>query len=223
MHTVMKVPAKVGIMSLIGVGDARPTARGNYFSLAEPEIRVLNFWAENLVSAVDRFLPDGLVQIRVYLVETTICEYKVCIIDDERIPKGWYNSTLCTTGSSGITAEIAKEIYDYIGDPENDYEKYIDPQMYYAKRGAVCSENNRWVTYSRDTSSEALVAALLEKRAQDKILDIPKNTWLDPKVHPMQPGRVVKLWKDGSMWAGYYAGGEKMASCDMYYPLPDPS
>jgi hypothetical protein len=172
---LIKVSAEVGMTSLIGVSGNAPYAWGNYFALKDPYIRVLNFWAENLKAAVDRhFLADGLVQIRMWEWETEQGKRHVCIIEDERIPADWYYQKLCFTGGGGIPTEVARDIYAIVGDPDNELERFIDPEMYYAKRGGkwVHSEGNNFnsVSYNqtrtREEEARVLTEALIEKRAQ---------------------------------------------------------
>lgn len=225
MFQVMKVPALVGCHSLINPGDEIPTIHGNYFSLRDPEIRVVNFWAENLEYAVKQFLTDGLVQIRVYKWDANGQEHRVCLIDDERIPKSWYLTSLCFTGSGGVPVEVAKEIYEYIGDPNMELQRWTDPEMYYARKGYIADGHGYGRLYKPGLTSDELVANLLKKREQEKAAQcpaVPVNEWLDPKEYPMQPGWVVKRWKSGTMWAGRYSGGDKAASCDEYCILPTP-
>ena len=123
---IVKVPAIVGGKSLIGVSKERPCSWGNYFELYNGP-RVWNFWAENLETAKERFLEDGLVQIIRY--------DRGCIIWDARIPDDWYYNKLCMTGGPAISLEIAKEIYEILGDPDYELEQWIDPYSYWKKRG----------------------------------------------------------------------------------------
>lgn len=139
----ISVPAKVGGMSLIGVGPLRPTSWGNYFWLASGE-RVLNFWAENLTAAVEQFLPDGMVTIvkytwvaKAYGDPLKMVTNTACIIQDERIPPEWYYNKLCSTGGTRPSAEVAQDIFAILGDPYNESEQYTDPVSYYAKRGGL--------------------------------------------------------------------------------------
>lgn len=137
LHTVRKVPAIVGSMSLIGTGRDRPVSWGNYFYLEQPDkedrneryrcLRVLNFWAENLKDAVEKFLPDGLVQIYDY--------GNHCLIMDERIPDEWYYHGICCTGGYVPRKEVLEEIKTLIKDPKNTIEEFLDPDKYYADRG----------------------------------------------------------------------------------------
>ena len=169
MSTVMHVSAVVGMTSLIGVHGEAPHHHANYFALVKPEIRVVNFWAENLTAAVEKFLDDGMVQIRIWSWEEAGGEKACCIIDDPRIPKEWYCTSLCFTGfGTKPPINVAKEIYDYIGDPTNQLEMFTDPEMYYARRGGVC--NNSWVSYDHSDdapTADDLVQALLEKRSKE--------------------------------------------------------
>lgn len=137
------VPAIVGMRSLVGVGKDRPVRFGNYFSLWDEEekdtfqhIRVLNFWAENLQYAVS----TGLLQDR--KVKIVLYPKQQAIIFDERIPESWYYNKLCFTGSYMPEKEVAREIYDIVGDPNNEYEQFEDPKSYYEKRGMYYDAEN---------------------------------------------------------------------------------
>lgn len=156
------IPAVVGVMSLVGVGNDYPLSWGNYFDFAPEDrrtmfytsIRCLNFWAENLNEARKRFLPDGKVNVILYTAEPTqgswedkdghhTIEYlpRWAIVDDERIPKDWYYNKLCFTGGRKPPKEFAEEIYRILGDPNNEFEQYTDPKSYWAKRGGTYHEN----------------------------------------------------------------------------------
>ena len=153
---IMKIPAAVGTRSLIGVGKQRPCSWGNYFwfdgiNYRDKGWRVLNMWAENLQDAKEKFLEDGMVQIRTYEYE----DKKFCIIDDDRIPEDYYYNKLCFTGYYRPSAEVAKEIFDYLGDPDNEYEQYVDPVKYWDDRG--------WV-YNPETGIRTIRAYIEERK-----------------------------------------------------------
>jgi hypothetical protein len=135
-----KVAARVGMQSLIGVGPHRPTSWGNYFWLiGDTEARVANFWAENLKTARERFLEDGLVEIVEWKMPHDKYVIVFAIIDDARIPADWYYDKLCFTGGWRPSLEIAKEMYAIRNypDAESELEEWTDPVSYYAKRGGV--------------------------------------------------------------------------------------
>ena len=121
---------KCSFMSCIGVGGSPPHAWGNYFALGP--IRVLNMWWENLEAADKRFNLGGIVRARVYS--------EWCLIDDDRIPKEWYYNKLCFTGSRAPSKEIAKDMYEFLGDPANEYEQFENPHEYHRKRGGEYKE-----------------------------------------------------------------------------------
>ena len=124
-----KIPARVGMMSLIGVCDEFPVSWGNYFWFREGEARCVNMWAENLDEARIRFLPDGMVEG--YLFDDTYF-----VVADDRIPTDWlYNKFCFTGGCSPKDKEILKEMYSIHGDPTNAAEEYLDPVAYHTKRG----------------------------------------------------------------------------------------
>ena len=132
------IPAKVGMMSLIGPGRERPTTWGNYFWFAkgpsgswEDGYRCVNFWAENLNTLVERgVLQDGLVKVKVY-------DKKWALVLDDRIPENWYHYSLCFTGCYRPSLEIIKDMFATRGDPENHQEEFTDPVAFHAKHGRV--------------------------------------------------------------------------------------
>lgn len=152
LHTDEYVSTAIGGMSLIGVGGKPPHSWGNYFSLWDGP-RVLNFWAENLTAADEQFNLGGKVKIRRYRDENR----DVCIIDDPRIPKEWYYNKLCFTGSGGgVSFEIAKDIYEYLGDPDNELERFTDPVSYYKKRGGTYHPGTGIVSYEVKATARKL-------------------------------------------------------------------
>lgn len=95
-----------------------------------------NFWAENLKAAVPLFLTDGKVRVRYYeWVNKNNLRLSGVVIDDSRIPRDWYYSKMCFTGSWLPPLEIAQDIYSIHGDPTNELEKWTDEDAYYKKRG----------------------------------------------------------------------------------------
>ena len=132
-------PPEVGEMSLIGVRSQPPVSWGNYFSLRSGP-RVLNMWAENLNHVVSQ----GLIADN----KLRVIDYgNYCIIDDIRIPEEYYYNKLCFTGGPRVSVEHAKEIYGYIGDPENELEQFTDPVSYYEKEGGTYDPNTGSVYY----------------------------------------------------------------------------
>lgn len=144
----IKIPAVVGSHSLIGVGGLPPHPWGNYFWFhdkdkpREENPRCLNMWAENLEVAVKKFLDDGLVEVILYNDSENDNDRFYAIVDDNRIPDGYYYNKLCFTGGYPPSKEIAKEIYDYLGDPDYEYERFIDTKTYYEKRGWLYDEKS---------------------------------------------------------------------------------
>jgi len=137
---IKKIPAKVGGRSLIGVVDKRPCSWGNYFWFEYPDDetdgggwRCVNMWAENLEAAVEKFLPDGNVVVAVW-------DDSYALVVDPRIPKDWLYQKLCFTGYTLPRPDVAREMYNLVGDPDNEYERFVDPKSYYAKRGGVYKE-----------------------------------------------------------------------------------
>lgn len=173
MYKVMetKIPADVGMMSLIGVRSPFPVGWGNYFWFSRecnpPEIqteayegiRCLNMWAENLREAKNRFLHDGMVKVRIYSEGLR----HWCIVVDKRIPSDWLYNTLCFTGGYRPPREACYDIYQILGDPNNEMEQFEDAEMYYAKRGGKLHQNGI-VSYHPDMTKEMLVRELLKNR-----------------------------------------------------------
>jgi hypothetical protein len=152
--------------SIVGIGTSNPPpySFGNYFGLS-CGLRVLNFWAENLQAAQPLFLQDGLVQIRVWTWhDDTGRERKVAVIHDPRIPGDWYHNKLCFTGFGRPPVEVAREIYELLGDPGNEMEYYSDPDMYYARRGQRLMGS--CVSWNAPETAEQLVAELEAKRKE---------------------------------------------------------
>ena len=147
-----KVPARVGSMSLIGVGGKPPYNWGNYFYLnytgpknTDPwrdGPRVANMWAENLTALVkDKTLEDGLIEVIDYNNE-------YCIVVDKRVPPDYLHNDLCFTGGRSPCLEIVEEMYRILGDPNNEIEQYINPKKYWEDRG--------WEYYDKGTMSKKL-------------------------------------------------------------------
>ncbi len=164
--SIVKVPAVIGMMSMIGVSHHRPCSWGNYFSLAgAPYPRIANMWAENLVTLVqNRTLLDGAVKVKLYedlsREETDHVEldnpafmfrrqnHFYAIVVDDRIPDdSWLYNKLCFTGCLRPHIDIIRDMYKVLGDPTNAIEEYEDPKNYYAKQGAEYDEKTGIVRY----------------------------------------------------------------------------
>lgn len=141
MFTNVKCPIECAGMSLIGVSKRSfPVGWGNYFWIVSPKresIRIFNFWWENLERANKEFDLKDKVNVRVYNNDGSLCG----LIDDKRIPLEWYYNKLCFTGFGRPAREIGKDMYDYLGDPDNEYEQFVDPKSYYEKRGYTYHNN----------------------------------------------------------------------------------
>lgn len=133
--TYKTVLARVGGMSLVGVGYERPCSWGNYFTLrGNPEYRVVNFWAENLDTLVSTgVLTDGMVNIKIY-------DDKWCLILDDRIPDNWYHYSMCFTGGYRPDLDIIKDMFATRGDPEKTWKNspILCPS---GTSGVVCTSN----------------------------------------------------------------------------------
>ena len=150
-----KIRASIGCMSLIGTGSQRPVSWGNYFWFSEDEgrsLRCLNMWAENLEEACKRFLPDGMVMVATWRGDRG----GFAIIVDERIPKDWLYQKLCFTGGYGPSIQQAREMYELVGDPDNELEQFTDPVAYYAKRGGSYDPKTGVIRYTIPARSKPL-------------------------------------------------------------------
>lgn len=108
-------------------------------------------WAENLVSANKQFKLHDEVKIRRY--------GNYCLIDDERIPKDWYYNKLCFTGCLSPSLEVLRDMYQYLGDPGNELQRYEDPKTYWTSRGHEYIEGPNGFTtikYNLSTQSRKL-------------------------------------------------------------------
>lgn len=173
VRETLKVPVDIAMHSLVGIhGRAFPLSFGNYFALEGTTpgsiLRVANFWAENLVEASRQFLEDGMVRIVMWSWtemdrgSSKTYNASICVIDDERIPPDWYYNQMCFTGGKRPPLEVATEMYAIRGDETYELERFIDPEMYYAKRGEVYSD----VMISRSTgdTAELVIRDLLTAR-----------------------------------------------------------
>jgi len=149
------LPIRCACQSLIGVGWKRPVSWGNYFWLYDDEsgsIRILNMWWENLEAltyAHNSFLAapiqDRVVEVRIYTDQKM--KRRWGIVTDKRVPSEYLYNKLCYTGYLMPTEEIAKNIYDLLGDPTNEFEQYTDPVAYWEKRGAKYHPETGIVSY----------------------------------------------------------------------------
>lgn len=137
-YEIRMIEAKIGMQSLIGASGKPPLSWGNYFTFREGT-RCANMWAENLKALVEGgYLLDGKVKCAVWSQpdpNPTRKPNQFAIVIDERIPKEWLYQRLCFTGGWGPTVEVAREMFELIGDPDGELEHYTDPVSYYAKRG----------------------------------------------------------------------------------------
>jgi hypothetical protein len=119
--------------SLVGVHGRPPHRHGNYHDIRVGKnynVRVLNMWLENARHAAKTFC-DGEVRVRLY----EGANYTWCLIDDERIPADYYYNKLCFTGGRMPPAYVALDMYEHLGDPDNEYEQFTDPTTYHGRRG----------------------------------------------------------------------------------------
>ena len=113
------VDAVVDTMSLIGTSRERPISWGNYFWVSEG--RVVNMWAENLEHLVSKkVLADKKVLVNIYSYND--CQWLLVV--DNRIPADYLYNELCFTGYYLPPIEIAQHMFDIVGDPTNQIEKW---------------------------------------------------------------------------------------------------
>lgn len=131
------LPVRCASMSLIAIFDERrPVSWGNYFwlyydeKMEYDEVRIINMWWENLEALS---LQNGVVEVKIYTDPET--KKRWGIITDQRVPPKYLYNKLCFTGYSMPSKEIARDMYDLLGDPENEFEQYTDPVSYWDKRG----------------------------------------------------------------------------------------
>jgi hypothetical protein len=88
---------------------------------------------------------------------------------------------------------------------------------YEAQREAEMREQERMEREEREAEQESRLEALEETIEELKNL-LPK--WIKVSDTPPTPGMIVKKFKNGSVWAGYYSGSEKESSFVEYMRLP---
>lgn len=134
----VKIPAKVGLTSLISVGPDRPVLRGNYFSISRSDdkfeaIHVANMWAENLQHLVDTKV------LLNHLIEGVLYEHKGrkwFLVTDPRVPEDYLYNRFCFTRTHRPPLEIAEDMFHRIGgDIHGELEQWTNPESYWAKRG----------------------------------------------------------------------------------------
>ena len=172
MYDRVKIEAKVGMESLIGVGKERPSSWGNYFWFRSGE-RCLNMWAENLETAVERFLDDGMVECAVWDVPSSDSRgfSSFAIVIDRRIPQNWLYQKLCFTGGYGVDLATATEMYELVGDPDNELERWSDPVSYYDKRGMKYNPATGIISCEIKAQSRPLNAKWTVEAAQTVMID----------------------------------------------------
>ena len=118
-QTKIKIPAVVGMVSLVGIHDeGYPISYGNYFSFAENYLKCVNMWAENLEEWVKRTHVDK--------IEVTAFKYSpeikyhpdFCFVTDERVTKDWLiQNKICITGCGKITDLMHKTLLNFKNEP----------------------------------------------------------------------------------------------------------
>lgn len=155
----VKLPAVVGIQSLIGTSRERPVSWGNYFSLNSlHNPRVVNMWAENLEHLVNTRILDDI------LIEGWLYENKKVqwfLVDDVRVPIDYLYNKLCFTGSFLPSFEIAEHMFNIVGDPEYELERWIDEISYWKKRGSSFNPKTGIITTKINSTSRKLKATFI--------------------------------------------------------------
>jgi hypothetical protein len=90
---------------------------------------------------------------------------------------------------------------------------------YQAQRDAEQRERERADQEEREAEQELRLQSLEETIAELQAAIKPK--WIKVSDVPPTPGMIVKKFKNGSVWAGYYSGGEKESSFIEYMRLPE--
>lgn len=146
---VLTIDPVIGMQSLIGVLGVPPVVHGNYFYFLDQQVgRCWNMWAENLVALCRSGVIDKLeVTVYSWLVDHAGKEVRLygCIVTDKRVPHEYLIPNVYTVGGPSPSTEIAADIYQSIGDPNNELEYFTDPRSYYTKRGYVVSEDGTFV------------------------------------------------------------------------------
>ena len=115
-------------------------------------------WAENITAADKEFSLDGEMEALVYedgFQDSAVYDHYCAIVVDPRIPKEWRYDKLCFTGYGRPPIEVAKEMYEALGDPTNEFEQFTDPRSYHAKRGEIWDERG-WVQGFGGVLAEAI-------------------------------------------------------------------
>lgn len=135
MFETKKIPAQVGMVSLVGVTTkSYPVPFGNYFDFSNG-VRCINMWAENLNHAAPLYLQDRLVEVDVWTEE----DRQWAVVVDERLPEGYTTVIPCFTGYYSPSKKVLLEMGAYYRWDQNDeYRKYTDPENWYEERGWTC-------------------------------------------------------------------------------------
>jgi beta-phosphoglucomutase-like phosphatase (HAD superfamily) len=104
------------------------------------------------------------------------------------------------------------------GGPWIEFDPNCPIHGYEAQRADEIREQERQEQEEREAEQEARLEALEETIEQLKAF-LPK--WMKVSEFPPTPGMIVKKFKDGSVWAGYYSGSEKESSFVEYIRLPE--
>lgn len=146
--------------SLIGVYPPYPVRWGNYHTIRiweKPEgfpreYRVVNMWYENLKDAMEKFIaPDTSISMRVY-------SSGFAVITDSRIPEDYYYRPMHFLYAKFDVDEI-RHAYEVEGDPDNEFERFSNPKIYYARRGCVYSNGSIRISVSKDPNDPTKLEA----------------------------------------------------------------
>ncbi len=151
MFTTQKIPARVGMVSLVGIMiKDYPVGFGNYFSFSNG-LRSINMWAENLSHAAPLYLEDGLIEVDIWEEGNG----KWAVVVDQRLPEGYTFDNPCFTGCRPPSREMLVKMGAYYRWDQNDeYRKHTDPENWYEERG--WTYRNGIISKSTNTPSRKL-------------------------------------------------------------------
>jgi hypothetical protein len=103
------IPAKIGLISLVGIGGSPPHDFGNYFNFQSGE-RCLNMWGENLEFYTQK---NAIKEVECLVFEED--GFKLAFVIDERIPQDWLHDRLCVTGCGWHSRALCEACCCYVG------------------------------------------------------------------------------------------------------------
>lgn len=106
-----------------------------------------------------------------------------------------------------------------VGGPWVDFDPNCPQHGYQAQRDEAERERMHAEQEERQEEQESRLEALEQTIAELK--DAIKPKWIKVVDEPPAPGMIVKKFKNGTFWAGYYSGGEKESTFVEYIRLPE--